>query len=155
MKLTFKADTVDELHQQVAAYLGASQAARPAPATPTAASRPVEITNDDYRRAIAAIPPGKVAAYSVVSKVVRGDADGSQKVAGLAANDPTLATAYRVVKRDGAGAAGFRWTDGRMGGAEDGRRKLEEEGVRFDLQGRVLPECMLEADELGRLYAAA
>jgi hypothetical protein len=47
-------------------------------------------SDDDYRRAIAAIPAGRVAAYSVVSEVVRGDANASQKVAGLTAGDPEL-----------------------------------------------------------------
>ena len=55
-------------------------------------------TNDDYRRAIRAIPPGRVASYGTVSEVVRGDTDGSQHVAGLAANDMSLPTAYPVVK---------------------------------------------------------
>jgi alkylated DNA nucleotide flippase Atl1 len=98
------------------------------------------------------IPTGKVAAYSVVSEVVRGDTHGSQKVAGLAANDATLGTAYRVVKIDRGIAAGFRWTDGRMGGADEARHLLEGEGVEFDVHGRVRPEFMLSADQLRELY---
>jgi alkylated DNA nucleotide flippase Atl1 len=111
-------------------------------------------TNDDYRRAIKSIPSGKVAPYSAVSEVVRGDTNGSQKVAGLAANDGTLETAYRVVKKDGSIAAGFRWTDGSMGGADEGRQKLEGEGVRFDMHGRALPEFVLSAEELRPFYEA-
>lgn len=133
---------------------GQASSVAPPAAVDVAASAATSFTNDDYRRAIKAIPKGKVAAYSVVSEVVRGDQDGSQKVAGLAANDATLGTAYRVVKRDGGIAAGFRWSDGRMGGPEEGQHALEEEGVRFDARGRVLPEFMLTVEELRELYAA-
>jgi len=97
-------------------------------------------------------PSAKVAPYSAVSEVVRGDTNGSQRVAGLAANDDTLETAYRVVKKDGSIAAGFRWTDGRMGGADEGRHELEGEGVRFDMHGRALPEFVLSAKELRPFY---
>jgi alkylated DNA nucleotide flippase Atl1 len=150
LRLTFEADTTAQLHSQIRSYLDdldddAGPATRDAPAP----------TNDDYRRAIRAIPNGKVASYGTVSEVVRGDTDGSQHVAGLAANDVTLPTAYRVVKRDGAVAAGFRWGDGRRGGAEDGQRELENEGVVFDARGRAHPEYMLDADELRALYEAA
>jgi alkylated DNA nucleotide flippase Atl1 len=109
-------------------------------------------SDDDYRRAIAAVPEGRVAAYSVISEVVRGDANASQKVSGLTAGDPDLTTAYRVVKKDGTVAAGFRWSDGRLGGADDVRRLLEDEGIRFDGQGRVLAEHMISVAELRRLY---
>jgi alkylated DNA nucleotide flippase Atl1 len=108
----------------------------------------VSPTNDDYRRAIKAIPRGKVASYSVVSEVVRGDANAPQKVAGIAANDESLAHAYRVIKRDGTIAAGFRWPGGRMGGADEGRDELEKEGIGFDDRGRVLEKFMLSAEEL-------
>jgi hypothetical protein len=69
-----------------------------------------------------------------------------------AANDSSLSTAYRVVKRDGSVAAGFRWSDGRKGGADEGQRALEDEGVQFDLRGRALPEYILNVDELRALY---
>jgi alkylated DNA nucleotide flippase Atl1 len=110
-------------------------------------------SDDDYRRAIAAIPEGRVAAYSTVSEAVRGDANASQKVAGLTSRDRELvATAYRVVRKDGAVAAGFRWSDGRRGNADDVRRTLEKEGVSFTADGRVRPECMLTIAELRTLY---
>lgn len=160
IKLTFEAETPAELEAQVRSYIKAqSGAATPSALTPMArtvddahqdeANPP---TNDTYRDVIKAIPEGKVAAYSVVSEVVRGDGNGSQKVAGLAANDASLGTAYRVIKKDGAIAAGFRWVDGRMGGPDEGRRELEKEGVRFDVHGRVLPEYMLTADELRNFF---
>jgi alkylated DNA nucleotide flippase Atl1 len=97
---------------------------------------------------------GKVASYGTVSEVVRGDTDGSQHAAGLAANDASLPTAYRVVKRDGSVAAGFRWADGRRGGAEEGQHALEKEGVEFDARGRVLREYVLSVEELRELYKA-
>jgi alkylated DNA nucleotide flippase Atl1 len=109
-------------------------------------------SDDDYRRAIAAIPAGSVAAYSVISEVVRGDANASQKVAGLTAKDTKLDTAYRVVKKDGTVASGFRWSDGRQGGPDDVRRLLADEGVRFGADGRVVAEHMLTADELRPHY---
>src|SRR4051812_9240530 len=153
VEMTFKAATPRELNELIHNYVDDSEGSAGVSATlePNQASGGA-VTNDDYRRAIRAIPKGKVAPYSVVSEVVRGDSHGSQKVAGLAANDPTLGTAYRVVRMDGSIAAGFRWTDGRMGGADEGRRVLEEEGVSFDVHGRVEPEHMLSADELRRFY---
>jgi hypothetical protein len=155
--LTFEAETPGELDAHVRSYLdgsgGSGALSRVAPPLdddpPGGASA---VTNDDYRRAIMAIPAGRVAAYSVVSEVVRGDNHGSQKVAGLAANDASLGTAYRVVKIDRGIAAGFRWSDGRMGGADEARGILEGEGLEFDVHGRVRPEFMLNAGELRELY---
>lgn len=159
IELRFRAETTQELDAQVRGYLEATGGLRHAVATDLDVDRPASpessaLTNEHYRRAIKAIPPGRVAAYSVVSEVVRGNKAGSQKVAGIAANDASLGTAYRVVKKDGAIAAGFRWTDGRMGGADEGRSTLEEEGVRFDIHGRVQPDCMLSVDQLRALYEA-
>jgi alkylated DNA nucleotide flippase Atl1 len=156
INLTFEAETPAELHEQVRSYIkgygGFAVPSSVAGVDESDGSQVAAPTNDDYRRAIRAIPKGKVAAYSVVSEVVRGDKNGSQKVAGLAANDLSLGTAYRVVKQDGGIAAGFRWGDGRMGGADEGRRALEDEGVRFGAHGRALPEYMLSANELRQLY---
>lgn len=157
LKLTFEAATPAELESQVRDYVGRSGDAIATPgasAAPSSGPPATATTNDDYRRAISVIPRGKVAAYGTVSTVVRGDTDGSQHVAGLAANDMSLTTAYRVVKRDGSVAAGFRWSDGRRGGAEEGQRALEEEGVQFDARGRALPEHVLGVDELRALYEA-
>jgi alkylated DNA nucleotide flippase Atl1 len=154
MQLTFEGKSRDDLEEQIRSFLdgrgGSQTAARPV--DDPDGGQPHEFTNEDYRRAIRAIPRGKVAAYSVVSEVVRGHAGASQKVAGLAANDPTLETAYRVVKKDGGIAAGFRWHDGRMGGADEGRQVLEGEGVGFDQHGRVRAKYMLSVDELRQLY---
>jgi len=159
--LTIAAQNASELDEQLRSYIDH----RPSPQTLSESAPSIDaesdqittLSNNDYRRAIKAIPHGKVGAYSVVSEALRGDGDkdGSQKVAGLAANDNSLETAYRVVKKDGSIAAGFRFPDGRMGGADEARRLLEEEGIRFDALGRVLPEFMLSAEELRQLYEAA
>jgi alkylated DNA nucleotide flippase Atl1 len=151
VRLTFEAETPAELDAQVRSYIDRSGGP---PATPPTGGPSSTATNDDYRRAIRAIPRGKVASYGTVSEVVRGpgDTDGSQHVAGLAANDANLDTAYRVVKRDGSVAAGFRWSDGSKRGAVQGQRALEDEGVQFDARGRALPEYILTADELRKLY---
>jgi alkylated DNA nucleotide flippase Atl1 len=159
LRLTFEADTAADLESEVRSYLDRSggAVATPLRKSPSSGSGRVEAhtpTNDDYRRAIQAIPSGKVAAYGTVSEVVRGNSDGSQHVAGLAANDVSLPTAYRVVKRDGSVAAGFRWGDGRRGGAEEGQGELEKEGVQFDTRGRALPEFVLSVEELRALYEA-
>jgi alkylated DNA nucleotide flippase Atl1 len=159
LRLTFEAETPADLESQVRSYLDRSGGATVTPLRepPDNGSGGVEAhgpTNDDYRRAVRAIPPGKVAAYGTVSEVVRGNTDGSQHIAGLAANDVSLPTAYRVVKRDGSVAAGFRWADGRRGGAEEGQRELEKEGVQFDARGRALDEYVLRVDELRTLYEA-
>src|SRR3954454_7445526 len=148
LKLTFEADTPAELDAQLRSYIDGSAGA---PATPlrqthAGSSGTSARSNDDYRRAISAIPRGKVASYGTVSEVVRGDVDGSQHVAGLAANDMSLTAAYRVVKRDGSVAKGFHWGDGRKGGREDGQRVLEEEGVEFDARGRALDEYILSVE---------
>jgi alkylated DNA nucleotide flippase Atl1 len=158
IRLTIEAETPAELHKQLLHYIrssGPSERELKAAVFGGAATEAMVPTNDDYRRAIRAIPLGKVAPYSVVSEVVRGDAAGSQKVAGLAANDDTLGTAYRVVKKNGSIAAGFRWHDGRMGGPGEGRQVLEDEGVGFDLNGRVLTEFVLDAEQLRMAYEAA
>jgi alkylated DNA nucleotide flippase Atl1 len=150
--LTFEAETSAELNAQIRSYTEGDGRAGMTGSLDKSARADGAATNDDYRRAIMAIPAGRVAAYSVVSEVVRGDTNGSQKVAGLAANDASLGTAYRVVKIDRGIAAGFRWTDGRMGGADEARQLLEEEGIRFDVHGRVLPEFILTAAALRELY---
>lgn len=157
LKLTFEAKTPADLDAQVRGYINGSGGALATPLRQTHAggSGSSARSNDDYRRAIRAIPRGKVASYGTVSEVVRGDTAGSQHVAGLAANDSSLSTAYRVVKRDGSVAAGFRWTDGRKGGADEGQRALEDEGVQFDPRGRALPEYILDVDELRALYESA
>jgi alkylated DNA nucleotide flippase Atl1 len=156
--LTIEAETTEDLNQQIEHFLGRSCSRLEQPESPTSpdeAPGPAPATNDHYRRAIMAIPKGRVAAYSVVSEVVRGDADGSQHAAGLAANDGSLETAYRVVKKDRSIAAGFRFTDGRLGGSDEARERLQKEGVGFDVRGRVLPEFMLTAAELRVHYEAA
>src|SRR3954452_22535154 len=137
LRLTFEAGSPAELEAQVRSYIDGSGGAPATPLRQTHAggSGSSARSNDEYRRAIRAIPRGKVASYGTVSEVVRGDTDGSQHVAGLAANDSSLSTAYRVVKRDGSVAAGFRWSDGRKGGADEGQRALEDEGVQFDARG--------------------
>lgn len=150
--LTFTAETPSGLKDQLQHYISATN--HPGPVLGEGEGEAASPTNDDYRRAIMSIPRGRVAPYSVVSEVVRGDTAGSQKVAGLAANDGTLGTAYRVVKKDGSIAAGFRWTDGRMGGHDEGRRALEDEGVGFDIHGRALREFMLSAADLRTYYEA-
>jgi len=154
LRLTFEAETPADLDAQVRSYINGSGGALATPLRQTHAggSGSSARSNDEYRRAIRAIPRGKVASYGTVSEVVRGDTDGSQHVAGLAANDSSLSTAYRVVKRDGSVAAGFRWSDGRKGGADEGHRALEDEGVQFDLRGRARPEYILDVDELRALY---
>jgi alkylated DNA nucleotide flippase Atl1 len=154
LKLTFEAETPADLEAQVRTYIDGSGGALATPLRQTHAggSGSSARSNDEYRRAIRAIPRGKVASYGTVSEVVRGDTDGSQHVAGLAANDTSLSTAYRVVKRDGSVAAGFRWSDGRKGGADEGQRTLEDEGVKFDVRGRALPDYILDVDELRALY---
>jgi alkylated DNA nucleotide flippase Atl1 len=152
--VTFEAETAPDLQAQIRGYIeghdGSAVVSKSPPGAGGDAGQAKPPTNEDYRTAIGAIPKGKVAAYSTVSEVVRGDSHGSQKVAGLAANDPSLQTAYRVVKQDGSIAAGFRWGD-RMAGADEGRKELEKEGVRFDVHGRALPEHVLSVDELRQL----
>src|SRR4051794_18430651 len=93
IKLTFEAATAPELEEMVRRWvdeLGGGRdpgdsAARLGPGPtddPSRAGAAPGLTNENYRWAIRAIPPGKVAPYSVVSEVLRGDAKGSRKVAG-------------------------------------------------------------------------
>src|SRR3954453_18654456 len=127
LRLTFEADTAAELQSHIRSYLDdpGDAPATPLRKTHAGGSGQGARSNDEYRRAIRAIPRGKVASYGTVSEVVRGDTAGSQHVAGLAANDVSLPTAYRVVKRDGSAAAGFPWHGGRRGGSQGGQRELE------------------------------
>jgi hypothetical protein len=87
LRLTFEAETPADLDAQVRSYINGSGGAVATPLRQTHAggSGPSARSNDEYRRAIRAIPRGKVASYGTVSEVVRGDTDGSQHVAGLAA----------------------------------------------------------------------
>src|SRR4051812_24896443 len=116
-EVSLKAGSLDEL-----AILAREVVERWDARTPVRDSRQ-PVTNDDYRGAIDCIPAGKVASYSTVSMVVRGDEDGATHVAGICANDTsgTLAHAYRVITKKREIAAGFRWVDGRRGGRDEAR----------------------------------
>jgi alkylated DNA nucleotide flippase Atl1 len=157
-QMIFEAETWPEMLAQIRRFLahqeGSATPVEREPAPDDAPSTGDGFTNDDYRRAINAIPAGKVAPYSVVSEVVRGDNHGSQKVAGLTANDIKLTAAHRVIKIDRSIAAGFKFPDGSMGGRDKAHELLNAEGVEFDVHGRVRPEFVLSSDELREHYEA-
>lgn len=91
---------------------------------------------------IAEIPAGRWTSYGDVA-IVAGT--WPQPLAAMIANHP-MANAWRVLQGGGTISAGFRWTD--PGRVDDPRVVLEEEGLRFDAEGRADPEQFIGAEEL-------
>ncbi len=84
------------------------------------------------------IPRGKVSTYGQVARLIGSPRSARYVGYALRANpepgtDPASIPCHRVVFKDGRMATGFAF-----GGEEVQRKMLEEEGVAFDDEGRVL-----------------
>ena len=84
------------------------------------------------------IPRGKVSTYGQVARLIGAPRSARYVGYALRANpepgtDPASIPCHRVVFKDGRMATGFAF-----GGEDMQREMLEEEGVRFDDEGRVL-----------------
>lgn len=85
------------------------------------------------------IPPGKVATYGQIARIIGAPRSARYVGYALRANpepgtDPASIPCHRVVFKDGRMATGFAF-----GGPNVQQEMLEEEGVVFDDEGRV---CM-------------
>lgn len=89
------------------------------------------------------IPRGKVSTYGQVARLIGAPRSARYVGYALHANpepgtDPDSIPCHRVVFKDGRMATGFAF-----GGEEVQRQMLEEEGVAFDDEGRVLMSAHL------------
>lgn len=82
--------------------------------------------------AVKKIPPGKVATYSDIARIV-GTKDARRIGHALHANRDPQTPCHRVVFADGSLAPGYAF-----GGEGKQRQKLESEGVSFDQAGKVV-----------------
>lgn len=98
--------------------------------------------NESVYEVVRQIPPGCVASYGQVARMV-GRPRGARLVGfALHANpEPGIIPCHRVVFRDGSLAPGFAF-----GGEDEQRRLLLDEGVSFLGDGRVdMARCQWEA----------
>lgn len=91
---------------------------------------------------LAEIPAGRWTSYGDVA-IVTGT--WAQPLAAIIAKYP-LANAWRVLQSGGTISPGFRWIE--PGRNDDPRAVLEDEGLRFDADGRADPEQFIGAEEL-------
>jgi alkylated DNA nucleotide flippase Atl1 len=96
--------------------------------------------------AIAAIPDGRWTAYADLAALA---GTAPQAVGNHIANNAALARAWRVLTWDGRISAGFRWSD--AADTRDPREVLENEGVKFDSDGRADASQRLSVDDLQAL----
>lgn len=86
--------------------------------------------NDVYR-IVKKIPPGKVATYGQIARIL-GTRDARRIGHALHANKDSKTPCYRVVNKEGKLAPGFAF-----GGPEEQKKCLLSEGVRFKDEVRV------------------
>ncbi|MEW1819988.1 DUF4268 domain-containing protein [Arthrobacter sp. NPDC080031] len=91
---------------------------------------------------VAEIPAGRWTSYGDVA-IVAGT--WAQPLAAIIANFP-MANAWRVLQSGGTISPGFRWTEADRN--DDPRAVLEEEGLRFNEEGRADPGQFIGAEEL-------
>lgn len=89
-------------------------------------------------RVVQRIPRGKVSTYGQVARLIGAPRSARYVGYALRANpdpgtDPDSIPCHRVVFKDGSMAKGFAF-----GGPDVQQQMLEEEGVAFDADGRVL-----------------
>ncbi|BCW53652.1 hypothetical protein StoSoilB19_10260 [Arthrobacter sp. StoSoilB19] len=91
---------------------------------------------------VAEIPAGRWSSYGDVAIVAN---TWPQPLAGILASYP-IANAWRVLQSGGTISPGFRWLEPRRN--DDPRAVLEEEGIRFDAEGRADRDQFMGAEEL-------
>lgn len=91
---------------------------------------------------LAEIPAGRWTSYGDVA-IVAGT--WAQPLAAIIANFPVV-NAWRVLQSGGTISPGFRWSE--PGRTDAPQTALEEEGLRFDEEGRADPEQFIDAEEL-------
>lgn len=93
-------------------------------------------------RVLAEIPAGCWTTYGALAQVIGSHpAPVGQRLA-----EGTAPNGWRVLQIDGNTSPGFRWSDPDR--ADTQREALEEEGVRFDTEGRADSSQQLSADDL-------
>lgn len=91
---------------------------------------------------VAEIPAGRWTSYGDVAIVAN---TWAQPLAAVITNFP-MANAWRVLQSGGTISPGFRWSE--PGRSDDPRAVLEDEGLRFDAEGRADPDQFVGAEEL-------
>jgi len=88
---------------------------------------------DKVYELIKAIPEGRVATYGQIAEYL-GDRHLARTVGNILHNnpDPGVIPCHRVVNRQGKVAEHYAF-----GGAEAQRKRLEQEGIVFDANGRI------------------
>lgn len=77
------------------------------------------------------IPKGRVASYGDVAALA-GSPRAGRVVGQIAKRGPSNFPWHRVVRSNGHLAQGFAW-----GGAEEQKRMLESEGIKFTSEGKI------------------
>jgi alkylated DNA nucleotide flippase Atl1 len=98
-------------------------------------------------KAIAAcIEPGEWATYGDVSTVAIGSSSAAMAVGNIAANTPDFPYPHRILSRNGTIPDG--WSTGDGGGPDECRRRLEEEGIKFNAHGGAAKEQRVDTEVL-------
>ncbi|MCA1836398.1 MAG: hypothetical protein LC721_08760 [Actinobacteria bacterium] len=109
-------------------------------------------TRELYMRAAAFVREGEWTTYGDISRVVRGDEEGSQAVSLAAASVVAFPNPHRVLQKNGIIAPG--WKDSEGNGPDGCRRRLEQGGLSFDEKGRADKALYVKATELIRRWEA-
>lgn len=99
-----------------------------------------------YLLAAQQVRSGEWATYGDLSIAVRGDDQGARAVGRAAATLPDFPNPHRILKAGGSIPSDWHSDDG--GGAEECRRRLEEEGVTFDDGGHALGQHRVGWEEI-------
>ena len=107
----------------------------------------------EYGRIASLVNAGEWTTYGDVSIAVRGDNKAARAVGRAAAVVSGFPHPHRVLME--GGFISEHWLDSAGRGPEECRRRLDEEGVRFDEVGRADPSQRVAWDELRRRAARA
>ncbi len=100
---------------------------------------PAENKHEKVRALVAKIPKGKVSSYGDIAKIA---CIKDVRAVGWAINknkDPEKLPCHRVVKSDGSLADGYG-----MGGKDEQRKRLLEEGIEFDEKNKIPKKYFVE-----------
>jgi hypothetical protein len=103
-------------------------------------------TRELVKRAAGLVYRGEWTTYGDLSLVVRGDEEGSQRIALVASTEVGIPNPHRILQKGGKIAA--KWSDSSGNGPTDCRHLLEVEGLVFDTKGAADSDQYVDAKEL-------